>query len=166
MVDSTDPNSGDGVKIGDENKVKFDLIPPQALWALARVYTYGATKVAPRNWEKGMRWGRAYAALQRHLNAFWSGESFDRESSCHHLMCVVFWAFTLYMYEIFQRGEDDRSLYMTWGSQLPDNNTGQSNYMIPRGTEVCDEGHQDDNTRSKVSIHPPGHIVWDDQNKK
>jgi len=72
----------------------MDLIPPEAIWALAEVLTYGAAKYEDRNWEKGMAWSRPYAALMRHMLAWWGGEDKDPETRYSHLWhalcCVVF----------------------------------------------------------------------------
>ena len=93
----------------DENKVRMDLIPSDAIWALGLVLTHGAQKYPDRNWEKGMDWGRVYAALQRHLTAWWGGESKDKESGYSHLWhalaCVAF----LVVYERRGIGKDTRS---------------------------------------------------------
>ena len=69
----------------DAGKRRHDLIPHEAINALADVLTYGADKYGPKNWEKGMAWGRLYAATQRHLIAFKAGEDMDAESGIHHL---------------------------------------------------------------------------------
>jgi len=69
----------------DNGKERFDLLPPDVLFELAKVYTYGATKYEERNWEKGMNWGRLFAALMRHLWKWWRGETYDPESNIHHL---------------------------------------------------------------------------------
>lgn len=100
-------NLDEGVKY-DDTKLRFDLLSPAANAGLAAVLTYGATKYAARNWEKGMEWGRVYAALQRHLNAFWAGEDIDPESGLPHLdhaaCCIHF----LSHYQKLEVGEDDR----------------------------------------------------------
>lgn len=97
----------EGVKY-DDDKLRYDLIPVVPLAELARVYTTGAKKYAPRNWEKGMRWGRLFASCQRHLNAFWLGETWDPESGCHHLSAAVFACFALMEYQYRGIGNDDR----------------------------------------------------------
>jgi len=51
----------------DQEKLRMDLLPPEAVTALARILTDGAQRYQERNWEQGMRWGRLYAAAQRHL---------------------------------------------------------------------------------------------------
>lgn len=84
------------------------MIPPEALWALGAILTYGATKYEDRNWELGMRWGRIYAAALRHLLAWWAGEDFDKESGLPHLehafCCLAF----LVTYARRGVGSDDR----------------------------------------------------------
>lgn len=78
---------------------RYDLIPVEELAEVARVYGKGAEKYAERNWSRGYDWGLSYASLQRHLNQFWAGESYDKESECHHLASVVFHALALMYFE-------------------------------------------------------------------
>lgn len=73
-----------GVKY-DEGKLRFDLIPPKVMQDLAEVYTMGAAKYEDRNWEQGIKFSRLYAAVQRHLHAYWSGQDLDVESALPHL---------------------------------------------------------------------------------
>ena len=74
-----------GGKKDDGGKPRLDLIPPEAIQALGDVLTFGAGKYGDRNWEKGLQNGRLYAAVQRHLNAYWGGEDLDFESGMPHL---------------------------------------------------------------------------------
>lgn len=86
----------------------MDLVPPEVLFALGEVLTFGAAKYSERNWEKGMAWGRPFAALMRHMWAWWMGEKFDPEtgfSHLHHALCCL--AF-LVAYEKRGIGADDR----------------------------------------------------------
>ena len=69
----------------DTDKLRMDLIPPEAVTALAEVLAYGAKKYGDRNWEKGIRYSRVFAAVQRHLWAWWRGEDVDEESKLGHL---------------------------------------------------------------------------------
>lgn len=97
----------EGVKF-DTDKPRMDLVPPEAVEALAHVLTYGAAKYSERNWELGMKWGRPYAALFRHMLAWWGGENKDPETGMSHLwhaMCCV--AF-LIAFEERGAGTDDR----------------------------------------------------------
>lgn len=76
-------------KIGmkhDQDKPRYDLIPPEAMNELAKVLAYGAGKYSPDNWmrvKNGEQ--RYYAAMQRHVEAWRSGEHTDPESGLTHL---------------------------------------------------------------------------------
>jgi len=69
----------------DKDKNRLDLIPAEAIEAAGWILTHGAKKYAERNWQKGIKYGKIYGALQRHLQAFWRGEDFDKESTYPHL---------------------------------------------------------------------------------
>jgi len=97
-----------GVKF-DKQKERFDLIPSDPLWELARTYTYGAYKYENNNWRKGIRWGRIFGAIMRHLWAFWRGEDRDRESGLPHLAHAAWGCFTLLEYMRTHREFDDRA---------------------------------------------------------
>ena len=92
----------------DTDKLPYELIAPEVLDALALVLQFGADKYAPRNWERGMRWGRVFGALMRHMWAWWRGENNDDETGMSHLYhaacCIMF----LIAYEARGIGEDDR----------------------------------------------------------
>ena len=92
----------------DEGKLRMDLVPPDVIHAMATVITDGAQKYGERNWEEGMNWSRQYAALMRHMLAWWEGESLDPESHRSHLWhalcCIAF----LVAYEKRDMGTDDR----------------------------------------------------------
>ena len=92
----------------DAGKARYDLIPPDALHALAEVYTRGAAKYEARNWEKGMSWGRCFGSLMRHAWAFWWGESIDPETGCHHMAMASWNCFALFCYDTRGAGVDDR----------------------------------------------------------
>jgi len=50
----------------DNDKARFDLIPPGPLYQVAELFAMGAKKYDDRNWEKGLQWGRVFAAMMRH----------------------------------------------------------------------------------------------------
>ena len=93
---------------------RFDLIPVEPLFEVARLYGTGASKYADRNWELGFAWSLAFAAMQRHAWLFWSGESLDSETKRHHLASVVFHAFALMEFEAKCHGVDDRPAEEAW----------------------------------------------------
>jgi hypothetical protein len=92
----------------DGGKLRYDLIAPEGLEGLVQVLTFGALKYSDRNWEKGFKWGRLYAALMRHMWAWWKGEDNDPEtglSHLHHAACCIHF---LQTHEARHLGEDDR----------------------------------------------------------
>jgi hypothetical protein len=94
----------------DAGKARYELIPADALEALAKVYTVGAQKYADRNWEKGMSWGRCFGSLMRHSWAFWRGETIDPETGCHHMAMAAWNCFALCSYSLRKAGTDDRPI--------------------------------------------------------
>jgi hypothetical protein len=93
----------------DKDKLPYHLLPSDAVEAILEVMAFGATKYAPRNWELGMDWSRPFAALMRHMWAWWRGEELDPETGLSHLAhagcCVLF----LIAYERRGIGLDNRS---------------------------------------------------------
>lgn len=98
----------DEAKKNDDLKQRFDLIPPDALFEIAEVYTLGAKKYGDRNWQKGMRWGRTFSAIMRHLWAWLGGEDWDRETGLSHLAHAAWGCLTLLAYSRRGLGVDDR----------------------------------------------------------
>jgi len=70
--------------------VRVDLIPPDALIEVGRVFSFGADKYAEHNFRHGVHYSKFLAALHRHLLAWQSGEDDDQESGHSHLGHVVF----------------------------------------------------------------------------
>lgn len=108
-----------GGRKDDSGKIRLELIPPELLFAVGTILTFGAKKYADRNWEQGMKWGRVFGALMRHLWCWWGGKlptstnfvfgELDDETECSHLWhaacCIAF----LITYENRKIGEDDRA---------------------------------------------------------
>jgi len=102
----------------DEDKIRLELIPPELLFSIGTILTFGANKYDDRDWEKGMKWSRVFGAAMRHAWAWWGGKgptsnsfvfgSLDDETKRSHLWhlgcCVAF----LIAYEERNVGEDDR----------------------------------------------------------
>lgn len=101
-----DPSTGGekGTKVA-----RFDLIPPDSLWDEAEHFGKGAQKYEDRNWERGYRWSLSYAACQRHLNAFWSGEDIDKETGSCHLIAALWHCRAMHTFWKRGLGTDDRS---------------------------------------------------------
>lgn len=87
---------------------RFDLIPHEALEALAEHFGRGAEKYADRNWERGYDWALTFAALNRHLWAWWGGEDVDPETGSNHMTAVAWHAFVAFTFQERGLGTDSR----------------------------------------------------------
>lgn len=89
-------------------KTRFDLVPFEAVADIADVLAYGAHKYSANNWCRGADWSRYFAALCRHVFAWWNGEDRDPETGLSHLAhagcCLIF----LMQYQRHGWGTDDR----------------------------------------------------------
>lgn len=102
----------------DSDKIRLELIPPEALFAYGTILTFGANKYEARNWEKGMSWGRVFGAAMRHMWAWWGGKGpttksfmlgeLDGETAYSHLWHAIFCVGALIAYEERGDGYDDR----------------------------------------------------------
>lgn len=97
----------EGVK-HDQQKIRWDLVPYDAVNEIAKVLTFGAEKYEARNWEKGMNWSRAFGALQRHLTRWFHGQDKDKETRLTHLANAGCCLFFLLAWELRKVGTDDR----------------------------------------------------------
>ena len=92
----------------DDNKPRYDLLPPELLEETAQVLAFGAQKYSDNNWVKGASWSRYFSAMMRHMWAWWRGEDNDPETGYSHLAhascCLGF----LMAYQRRGIGKDDR----------------------------------------------------------
>ncbi|ATW58762.1 hypothetical protein KDJ07_gp48 [Arthrobacter phage Urla] len=96
---------------GAEKGVKparFSLIPVGPLTEVAVHFGRGAQKYEVHNWRKGYEFSKGYDALQRHANAWWSGEDLDPEMQTSHLAAVAFHALALLELHVTHPEMDDR----------------------------------------------------------
>jgi hypothetical protein len=96
-----------GIKY-DQNKIRWDLLPFDAISEIAKVMTLGAIKYEPRNWEKGMNWSRGFGAIQRHLTSWFHGQDLDNETRLSHLAHAGCCLFFMLAWELRDVGLDDR----------------------------------------------------------
>lgn len=92
----------------DFGKARLDLLPFEAITEIAKVLEFGATKYSAHNWRGGFVWSRTFAALLRHLWAFWRGEDKDPETGLSHLAhagCNILFLLT---FALEKTGTDDR----------------------------------------------------------
>jgi hypothetical protein len=88
------PNTDVGGLNRDSGKLRMDLVPPSAMKAVAEVLGKATEsgKYPERNWEKGIKYSRIYANIQRHLLDWFDGSDKDYESGLNplkHALCRV-----------------------------------------------------------------------------
>ena len=83
-----------GIKDMD-GKIRYDLIPPEALLELARVYTNGASKYGDHNVEKGIPVHECIGAIERHIARLKMGQDLSPRHYTHEAAHAAFWCFTL-----------------------------------------------------------------------
>lgn len=97
----------------DNDKIRMDLVPVEALTGMADILTDGAHEYGEYNWAEGLDYSRVYAALQRHLIDFWRGEDIDPKSGKHHLdhaACELAFLQTYVCHKRYEK-HDDRPSY-------------------------------------------------------
>lgn len=92
----------------DGGKPRMDLVPADALLVVGDVMAVGAAKYGDRNWERGLDYGRLYAAAQRHLLAWHAGDDLDPETGRSHLAHAVCCTLMLLASTMRGIGLDDR----------------------------------------------------------
>jgi hypothetical protein len=76
------------------DKPRYDLIPPIMLRRLADLYARGAVKYGENNYQRGMPFSRVYASLFRHMMQYREGDKSE-----DHLSAVIWNATALMLYE-------------------------------------------------------------------
>ncbi len=104
MAQKPEVSQLEGVK-HDTGKLRFDLLPLDALREVVKVLMFGANKYGDRNWESGIIASRLWAAAMRHLVAWWEGENYDAESGLSHLAHAC--CCTLFLLALKVRGVHD-----------------------------------------------------------
>lgn len=79
------PDNNPKTAIG-ATKVPLHLVPPSASHYLAEAFENGATKYGPYNWrDNPISVSVYYAAMKRHIDAYWDGEELASDSGVHHI---------------------------------------------------------------------------------
>ena len=96
----------------DSGKVRWGLLPYDALEQVAEILTFGATKYDARNWKNGIHYERLYSATQRHLKeGFQERKEKDEESGKSPLAHAICDLLFLLSYEVRGMNEwDDRPI--------------------------------------------------------
>lgn len=100
-----------GGRKDDQEKESFALLPWDAVREVARVYTIGARKYEPRNWEKGIAYSRIFSSTQRHLTSwFQDRQTLDPDGTGLRQIAQAAWGcLVLLAFELRGRADlDDR----------------------------------------------------------
>jgi len=104
----------EGLKF-DSGKLRWDLVPWEALEEIVYDYSIGAVKYEDRNWERGYNYSRSYAAAIRHMNEWWNRrEDYDPDCGAHHLAQAAWNIMALLHFELHKEDYkrfDDRPTY-------------------------------------------------------
>lgn len=92
----------------NNGKDRYDLLEPYAIQQLVKVFSRGAEKYEPYNWEKGMKWSSVLASLKRHVAAFEQGKDLDDETLLPHMAHAAWNALALVSYMKIAPQYDDR----------------------------------------------------------
>jgi hypothetical protein len=103
----------------DQGKVRMELLPPDALFEVAKVLTVGACKYEDRNWELGMAHGRLLGAALRHINAYEQREELDPELMLDHVALAACDLLMLLALRLRKAGTDDRSFAFIGKASTP-----------------------------------------------
>lgn len=131
----------------DSGKPRVDLVDPKWLLDLARVLGYGAEKYSAHNWRSGLNWSRLYAAAQRHLLAFQSGELNDPESGQSHLLHAA--CNLMMLYSVLDKSELNDFYWSDTNRQFKDSKE-DFNQMVTPEAGLKDRPRFD----SKVALNP------------
>ena len=84
-----------------DDKPRWELLPLNLLGYVVDVYTAGAKKYGPDQWQNlPDGYNRYKAALFRHLVAYENGEIRDPETGCYHLAQVVWNALAMLYFSL------------------------------------------------------------------
>lgn len=96
----------------DKGKLRWSLLPLDAIRAAIRVFMFGAEKYGEENWSLGMDFTRIYDANIRHLTAWKDGEDLDPETGESHIAHAL--CCSLMLLSLILRGHgpkyDDRAI--------------------------------------------------------
>lgn len=109
----------------NKGKLRYELLPENALKDIVEVYTKGAEKYTvynedssikddgANNWRKGLLWMDMIASIERHIRAFKQGEDIDPDLGTKHLANAA-WGLLglLEYYKIFPQGDNRPHNYL------------------------------------------------------
>lgn len=89
---------------GKINPIELD---PSFIMGMAEVLTKSRVKYPEFNWALPTKLSTPYQSLFRHLMAFQSGEDFDPEDGCHHMLKVAVNAMFIHYHSLNNNEESD-----------------------------------------------------------
>jgi hypothetical protein len=120
----------------NEGKPEWSLVDFKSLEPLVNVLMYGCQKYDRHNWKKGLSITSVLDSLYRHINAFQSGETNDKESGLPHighamanLMFIQYYLDTLP--ELDDRGKDNKLKEISEVVSPDETETSITNYTYP-----------------------------------
>lgn len=87
----------------------MSLLPFDALYELASLFTESTKKYPARNWERGLSWSETQDSLLRHMTAWSNKDDVDSESGFNHDVHILWNAIVLVTMRLRGIGKDDRS---------------------------------------------------------
>lgn len=108
--DSTKPDLS--FKKNDDNKLRWNLLPIEAVEEVLKVMESGAIKYGDFNWKnaENTEWTRLGNSMERHVIKWKKGLNIDEESGLYELAHIVCNALMLLTYKIEGLGIDNRDL--------------------------------------------------------
>lgn len=84
-----------------DNKVRMDLLPWRELEEIAKVYTAGAKKYGPNQWQNLPDGYQRYkGAMLRHLTELEKGNEFDEDTGCRHAAQIAWNAIAMLHFKL------------------------------------------------------------------
>lgn len=97
----------------------MSLLPFDALYEVARLFTWGATKYDAWNWAKGLSYTETMDSLLRHTTNWANRNDIDSESGFHHDVHILWNALVLVAMRLRGIGKDDRYDSNAIGNNIP-----------------------------------------------
>lgn len=96
----------------DDGKLRWHLMPEQALEEVLKVLEFGAKRYGEMNWidnASQVEWTRYQNALERHLKKFKRGADLDSDSNLYELAHLACNALMLLTLQLQKKGVDNRA---------------------------------------------------------
>lgn len=89
-----------------KNKIRYDLIPQEALFEVCKVFTQKLDKYQENAWKKGIKWSNILNNLKRHLSQFESGIDYTDEGNLQLAEVAMNALILCEYYKIYPHGDD------------------------------------------------------------